>query len=100
MLQVRKVRVYSVGAKSDLLPQQINEVEFSGNSVKDLLLAVRSNSGKSLYDEIVENDGHSFRHGYSLAVNREILRPDEINSNIPNLSEVVVIHLLQIPAGG
>jgi len=95
----RKVKIYSVGQRSNLLPENITEVDFEGNSVSELLKSI-SCDGKTLYDEIVQEDG-SFNYGYALAINGELVRSDELHEKeIPNSSEFVVIHLLQIPAGG
>jgi hypothetical protein len=95
----RKVKIYTVGKKSELLADRITEVEFEGKSVKDLLKSV-SSDGKSLYDEVVASDG-SFSHGYAIALNGDLLRCEDLDrKEIPESSDVVVIHLLQIPAGG
>jgi len=75
------------------------EVEFDGKSCSDLLKSIERN-GKNLYDEIVGGDG-SYRYGYALAINGEVVRADELEEiEIPDSSDFVVIHLLQIPAGG
>lgn len=55
---------------------------------------------KTLYDEVVAEDG-SFTHGYAIAVNGELMHCDELDKReLPSSSDVVVIHLMQIPAGG
>lgn len=101
MLAFHKVKLYSVGAKSHLLPEQSNEISFSGESVKELLLSIRSqDKDRTLYDELIDGRDNSYKHGYALAVNGELIRSDEIGKPVPNLSEVVVIHLMQIPGGG
>ena len=99
-MQSRKVKIYSVGQRSPLLPDRITEKEFEGETVAELLKSMGS-GGKSLYDEVVSSDG-SFAHGYAIALNGELVRCDELATKaIPSSSsDVVVIHLLQIPAGG
>ena len=95
----RKVKIYSVGQRSPLLSDKITEVEFEGKTVADLLKSIGSN-GKTLFDEVVSQD-ESFSHGYSIALNGELVRCEDIGSKeIPNSSEIVVIHLVQIPGGG
>lgn len=97
----KRAKIYTVGQRSNLLKNTITEVEFEGDSVSSLLRSVRSPDGlNTLYDEVVGEDG-SFEHGYSIALNGELVRCDELDERlIPNSSEVVVIHLVQIPAGG
>lgn len=100
MLTVHKVKVYTVGARSNLLPEQVNELEFIGHTIEDLLRSVRSEKKDiTLYDEIVDEEG-CYKYGYALAINGELFRADQLKESIPNLSEMVVIHLVQIPAGG
>ena len=100
MLTVHKVKVYTVGARSSLLPEQVNEIECGGNTIEDLLRSVHSaEKDRTLYDEIVDEDG-SYKYGYALAINGELFRAEQLREAITNLSEVVVIHLVQIPAGG
>jgi sulfur carrier protein ThiS len=95
----RKVKIYSVGKRSELLSNRITEVEFEGETVKELLKSI-SSEGKSLYDEVVAADG-SFSHGFAIALNGDLIRCEELDKKeIPDSSDVVVIHLLQIPAGG
>jgi hypothetical protein len=95
----RKVKIYSVGQKSSLLPDSVLEMDFEGDCVSDLLKSI-GRGGNTLYHEVVQEDG-SFGHGYALALNGEIIRCEELDSKeIPNSSDFVVIHLLQIPAGG
>ena len=97
----KKVRIYTVGQRSQLLREPITEVEFRGNSLSGLLRSVGSkNDASTLYEELVDEDG-SFAHGYAMAVNGELIRCDELDKReLPNSSDVVVIHLVQIPAGG
>jgi sulfur carrier protein ThiS len=97
---LKKARVYTVGQRSKLLQDNITEIEFQGNSVSSLLHSVGSADGATLYDEVVAEDG-SFAHGYAIAVNGELIRCDELDKReLPSSSDVVVIHLVQIPAGG
>ncbi|MDG6995572.1 MAG: hypothetical protein JRN52_06600 [Nitrososphaerota archaeon] len=94
-----KVKIYAVGQRSELLADRITEIEFDGKTTAELLRSV-SSGGKSLYDEIVNQDG-SFAHGYAIALDGELLRCEELEKKeIPDSSNVVVIHLVQIPAGG
>ncbi len=100
MLALRKVKIYAVGTRSNLLPGQVNEVEFDGHTIEDLLRSVHPyKEGRTLYDEVIDEDG-SYKYGYALAINGELFRADQLSESIPNLSEIVVIHLVQIPAGG
>ena len=99
MLGSHKVKLYSVGTRSKLLQDQVVEVDFDGSAIRDLLKSVASSNGETLYDEVVGEDGN-YRYGYSLAVNGEIFGADELDKPVPRLSEIVLIHLMQIPAGG
>jgi hypothetical protein len=100
VLTLRKVKIYAVGMHPNLLPEQVNEVEFDGHTIEDLLRCVRScKNGRTLYDEVIDKDG-SYKYGYALAINGELFRADQLGEPIPNPSEIVIIHLVQIPAGG
>jgi sulfur carrier protein ThiS len=93
------VKIYSVGQRSSLLPDRVLEMDFDGDSLSDLLKSVEKD-GKTLYGEVVQGDG-SYSHGYALALNGEIVRCEELDKKqIPNSSDLVVVHLMQIPAGG
>jgi len=98
-METHKVTIHCVGATDSCLPFRSSETKFEGETAEDLLKSIRTTSGGTLYDEMVDENG-SYRHGFALAVNGELVRRDQLRDSIPNLSQVVVIHLLQIPAGG
>ena len=98
-METRKVTIHCVGATDSSLPFRSTETQFEGDTAEDLLKSIRTISGSTLYNEMVDENG-SYRYGFALAVNGELVRRDQLRNPIPNLSNVVVIHLLQIPAGG
>jgi len=90
-------------AYSNLLPQQVNEVQFEGDSIESLLRSIKSTEPdgveRSLYDDLIDTDG-SYKSGWAISVNREIVAAEDLLKPVPNLSELVVIHIIQVPAGG
>jgi len=98
-METRKVTIHCVGATDSCLPFRSTETQFEGNTAEDLLKSITTTSGSTLYKEMVDESG-SYRYGFALAVNGELVRRDQLRNPIPNLSQVVVIHLLQVPAGG
>ncbi len=98
----RKVKIVTVGQKPSSLPDYFSEVEYEGNTIAGLLKSIKLDGSKTaLYDEIVQSDNKSeYNFGCLIAVNGSVIRPEEFDNPMPNLSELVVIHLVQTIGGG